>query len=349
MPAIRWTLPVATWFLCATVAFAQEIGEPDPLFRSNDVLDVRITAPLRTLLSDRPFEEELPATFQYTNEAGTPVAFDIQVRTRGRFRRQEHICRFPPVRVNFKRSQVKGTLFHKQDKVKLVTHCESSSRYQQVLLREYMVYRVFNVLHDASFRVRLLRITWIDNERDNREMVHFGFLIEHRDRLAKRLDMPVVDVTRTKTTNLDPAYTNITSMFHYMIGNTDFSPIQGAKDEYCCHNHILFGVEGQPWLSVPYDFDQSGFVDAPHAGPNPRFKLRNVRQRLYRGRCVFNSQLSETIDLFQAKRAAIDEMIETTPGATNATKKYVRSYLERFYKTLESDKRINKEFVKACI
>ena len=139
MPAIRWTLPIAAWFLCATTAFAQEIGEPDPLFSGNDVLEVRITAPLKTLLSDRPFDEELPATFQYTDEAGMPVAFDIQVRTRGRFRRQENICKFPPVRVNFRRSQVKNTLFHKQDKVKLVTHCESSSRYEQVLLREYMV------------------------------------------------------------------------------------------------------------------------------------------------------------------------------------------------------------------
>ena len=70
---------------------------------------------------------------------------------------------------------------------------------------------------------------------------------------------------------------------------------------------------------------------------------------LYRGRCRFNSQLSETIDLFKSKRPAIDEVIETTPGASNATKKYVRSYLERFYKTLDSDKRVNRELVKACI
>ncbi len=349
MPAIRWTLCIAAWFLCTAAVIAQESHGPDPLFESDAVLDVRIAGPLRTLVSDRPFDEELPATFQYTNDAGEAIVFDVGIRTRGRFRRQEEICDFPPVRLNFRKSEVKDTLFHKQDKVKLVTHCAPSARYEQVLLREYMAYRMLNELHDASFRVRLFRITWVDTERNGREQQRYGFLIEHRDRLAKRIGAPVVDVTGTTLSSLDPAYTNLTSVFHYMIGNTDFSPIRGAKDDYCCHNHVLFGEDDQLWLSVPYDFDQSGFVDAPHAGPNPRFKLRNVRQRLYRGRCRFNEQLDETIELFIARRAAIEAIVESTPGTTNATKKDAREYLARFYKKLESDKRIDNDIVKACI
>ena len=90
-----------------------------------------------------------------------------------------------------------------------------------------------------------------------------------------------------------------------MIGNTDFSPVAGPPGEDCCHNYVLFKGEGANITPVPYDFDQSGFVDAPYANPNPRFKIRSVKQRVYRGRCGNNSQIPDTLQQFQDKRAEI--------------------------------------------
>lgn len=349
MPVSRWTLVVVAGCLGASSACAIEVDPPDPLFRSNDVIDVKIVAPLSTLLSERPVEEELPATLEYENEAEELVTLDIQVRTRGRFRRQTKICPFPPLRLNFKTSQVEGTLFHKQDKVKLVTHCRPSSKYTQSILREFLTYRMLNVMSDSSFRVRLLNITWVDTENKRKTDQRFGFIIEHRDRLANRMGMRVVDTTRTALDALDPGYTNLVSVFHYMIGNTDFSPIAGAKEDYCCHNHILIGNEGEPYWSVPYDFDQSGMVDAPHAGPNPRFRLRNVQQRLYRGRCVNNNLLDQTLDLYGVKRPEIETLIEEDPHLGKSGKRGMLNYLKSFYKTLDSEGRVNRELVKACI
>lgn len=349
MPVSRWTFAIIAWFLAAPSAWAIEVGTPDPLFQSDDVLSVKITAPISTLISDRPFEEQLAATFEYQNDADETVALDIQVRTRGRFRRQKNVCVFPPLRLNFKASQVKDTLFHKQDKVKLVTHCQKSDKYTQAILREYLVYRMFNLISDSSFRVRLLNITYIDNENKQEPDQRFGFIIEHRDRLAKRMGMKVVDTMRTSLDTLDPKYTNLVSVFQYMIGNTDFSPIAGAKDDYCCHNHILIGNADELYWSVPYDLDQSGIVNAPHAGPNPRFKLRNVRERLYRGRCINNHLLDETLQYFRAKRPDIEALITSDPHVTEAGGNGMLNYLKGFYRTLDSKGRINREFVKACI
>jgi len=345
----RWTLLTAIGFLMFSAALAQETRTADPLFQSNELLEVRIIAPMRTLLVERPFEEELPGKLQYTNSADEAVEFDIKVRTRGRFRRMEKVCRFPPIRLNFKKSQTKGTLFHKQNKVKVVTDCQNSSRYEQVLIREYIAYRILNIISDTSFRVRPLRITYSDSEGKNRDDVRYGFVIEHRDRLAKRLAKPTLNIPKTTVKMLHPEYTNLISMYHYLIGNTDFSPIVGGSGESCCHNHRLFGVEDELIWSIPYDFDQAGLVDAPHAGPSENFKLRTVKQRLYRGRCVNNEQIPATIATYIAKREEILKVVEEVDVANGRSVKSMRKYIEGFYSILVSERKVEREFIKRCI
>lgn len=345
----HWTLAGTAWFLLTSVSYAQTARDADPLFQSQDILDVRIIAPLTTLATERPDEEEIAGKFQYTTTAGELEEIDISLRTRGRFRRREDICNFPPLRVNFKKSQTKKSLFHKQDKVKLVTHCRNNSkRYQQVVLSEYTAYRILNVLTDISFRVRLMRITYVNTEKKNRERQSYGFFIESEDRLTKRLDSVVSELARAQVRALDPAYMNLISMYHYLIGNTDFSPIAGAEDT-CCHNHVLMGKEGELLYSVPYDFDQAGLVNAPHAGANPRFKLRNVRQRLYRGRCVNNANIDRTIARFNEKKEGILELVSNEQGIEGAPNKAMSRYVKDFYAVIDSPKRVQSQLVKKCI
>jgi len=349
MRQFHWTFTSVAWFLLFSAANAQELPDPDPLFRSNEILDVRITAPISTLLAERPIDEELPGTFQYTNSAGEAVQFDIKLRTRGRFRRDKDNCRFPPLRLNFVASQTKGTLFHKQNKVKLVTHCQNSSRYAEVLLREYVAYRLLNVMTDASFRVRLLRITYVENERNRDDDVRYGFIIEHRDRLAKRMGKSVLEIPGTSTRSLNPEYANTVSMYHYLIGNTDFSSVRGSKGEVCCHNHVLFGNEGESVWSVPYDFDQAGLVGAPYATPNPKFTIRSVKQRLYRGRCIHNDYVNATVADYRDRREELLRIISELEVASDRSVESMTNYVEKFYEALNSEKRVTNATIKKCI
>jgi hypothetical protein len=349
MSFTRWTVSTAALFLMVSVAIAQEPRSPDPLFQSTEILDVRIFAPLTTLLDERPTDEDLPATLRYEDSAGQTQEFDIGIRTRGRFRRQTNVCSFPPMRLNFKASETKGTLFHKQNKVKLVTHCQPTVKYEQVILREYSAYRILNVMTDASFRVRLLRITYVDSEGKKRDSVAHGFIIEHRGRLAKRLEKDYLDMPETTVESLDPEYTNMVSMYHYLIGNTDFSPVKGVRDEACCHNHVLFGNEGELVWSVPYDFDQAGLVNAPHSGANKRFKLRDVKQRLYRGRCDHNDLLAGSIAKYNEEREEIMAVLREVDDATDRSEKTMAKYVDKFYDTINSERRVKGEFIKKCI
>ncbi|MGB5164087.1 MAG: hypothetical protein WBN09_08075 [Woeseiaceae bacterium] len=339
------TLAASAMFLLGSAYAQQEVGAPDPFFAADDVIEVTLTGPLETLLSERPIEEELPATFQIGEKT-----YDVAVRTRGRFRRRPDICEFPPIRLNFNKSETKGTEMHGVNKVKIVTHCnDASARYDQTVVKEYVAYRIMNILSDVSFRARLIRLRYVDSEGTQPDRLNHAIVIEHRDRLAKRLDRPIVEESSVNIGQLDPEYTNLVSVFHYMIGNTDFSPVKGAEGERCCHNHILFGSDGQRYYSVPYDFDQAGLVNAPHAGPNPRFNLRNVQERLYRGRCLNNPLLPDTMQHVRDKQEEILQLIATVEGVSESTRKVMSTYVKRFYSTLQSDKLVARNLEKKCI
>lgn len=339
----------ATMFLLADAGPALAAADVDPLFASSETLDAEIEAPFGMLSRERPDEEEAPGTFRYRDTDGNLVEFDIAIRTRGRLRRGKEICNFPPFRLNFKKSQVDDTLFDKQDKLKLVSHCKHNSNpYEQSLIAEYLAYRIFNLLSDKSFHARLLRVTYIFSDK-NRDAQGFAILIEHKDRLEKRLDAKTISTQRVKVETIEPEDLNLTSVFHYFIGNTDFSPIASAPNEDCCHNQVLFTREGQPSLTVPYDFDQSGLVDSPYSQPNPRFKLRNVRDRLYRGRCDNNEYLPATLDLFRSKRSEIEALINNQEGLSGKTQRSMLDFVGQFYRTIDDPRRLEREITKRCI
>ena len=336
--------------LLCTTGSAYADNSPDPLFSGDDVIEVRIEAPFQTIMHDRPIEEEIPAVFQYVNSDGKTIEFDAGLRARGNFRRRVDVCDFTPLRLNFKKSQTKGTLFDHQDKLKLVTHCKSSSpRYEQVVVNEYLVYRVLNILTDASFRARLLRVTYVDTDQNNSERVSLAFLIEHQDRLAKRIDTDVLETRMVIFPDLNPKHTSLAAVFHYFIGNTDFSAVAGPPGETCCHNHGLFSNEGQEIYSIPYDFDMSGFVNAPHARPSPRLHLRNVRERLYRGRCLNNEYIPESVARFFERRDEIYALINKQEFLTNASRKSMLKFVDQFYKSVDSPKKVAKNLIVDCV
>lgn len=345
---MRAILP-AVFLSLLLVGVSATAADPDPLFRSHDIVELTIRGPIRTIVLQRSDEEDLPAVARWQEPDGQVVESEIGIRARGNFRRQQDNCPFPPIRLDFKKSAVEDTLFHKQDKLKLVTHCRDGRRqYQDVVQHEYLVYRMLNELTDLSYRVRLLQVTYEDTDsNDVRE--EYGMAIEHKDRFAKRTGLPVVEIPRTSVAALDPEYTNLVSVFQYMIGNTDFSPIAGARDEDCCHNTNLFGDADRRLYAVPYDFDMSGFVDAPYAVVNPKFRLRSVRSRLYRGRCVNNEHLPATINRFIEVKPRLFALIDGHDLLSNASKRKARRYLEDFYRTIEDPGDVERELVNRCV
>lgn len=350
---IYLTCCVATMFLSiAPNANAQSDDSGPvhrPLFDDDSMLTVTIEGPLKTIMRKRDESEEYPAIFRYTNADGTETTLDILLRVRGKFRAKKETCNFAPLRLNFKKKLVEGTLFEGQDKIKLVTDCQSSkSRYQQILLKEYLAYKILNVLSDKSFGARLLRATYIDTDKDNKSRESYAFFIEEKEHIGERIGLPMVKIPRTKYSALDPVQSNLVNVYEYFIANTDFSLIAGPEGSDCCHNTVLYQKDGEPIVNIPYDFDHAGLIDAPYAEPNPRFKIKSVKRRVYRGRCSNNALLDSAFQHFLDNRDAISQVVTGLDGFDEKSVKGTMSFIDDFYKDISAPKNIEKKFIKKC-
>ncbi len=346
----RLTLCIVVMFLSPPIPAADPEDGHDPLFASDTLLRLTITAPITTIMKERPDEEYVSGTLSYTATDGEVVEFDIGIRTRGHSRRRAEVCDFAPLRINFRKSETVGTLFAEQDKLKLVTHCEDRDpRYRQAVVSEYLAYRILNQLTDISFRARLLAVTYVDTDRKNREQTSYAAFIEHADRLSERVDIPVLTIDELTVAQLHPEHASLMNLFQYFLGNTDFSQIATAPGKDCCHNHDLFGVVEDAVYAVPFDFDMTGFVNAPHAQPNRRFGLRNVRERLYRGRCVHNQHLPAALQKFSEQRSAIYALINNEEQLQSRTRRSQLSFVDKFYRAIENDKNVTRHLYERCL
>ncbi|MEO0422715.1 MAG: hypothetical protein AAF184_10295 [Pseudomonadota bacterium] len=303
----RWIGAVA-----ALLAFVPALGQdssPDPLFLSDDPLALTLTVDLRALELNTEAPRDHPATLSFENAAGAPIQLDAKLRPRGHSRRQ--LCDFPPLRLDLPKGEVADTVFARQNKLKLVTHCVSmgkrSRNARAHVALEYLAYRMLNRLTEVSFLVRPLHVTYVD-ARSGREHEHVAFVIEHKRRLAARLGWPVAEVDQIPKPQLDPEVTARVDLFQFLIGNTDYSIVAGEPGEECCHNAIALQRDNR-YLPIPYDFDMSGLVNKPEAKPRRSLGIRSVRQRLYRGYCRDERYLDEAVDQYVAARDLLMEEV----------------------------------------
>ena len=92
-----------------------------PLFQDDSVIKITIEAPFATLIKNAPKSEQPVAGQLIFHDGDIGAVFDVQVSPRGISRRDRAVCKFPPLRVNFRKEQVKETIFHGQNRIKLVT------------------------------------------------------------------------------------------------------------------------------------------------------------------------------------------------------------------------------------
>src|SRR5829696_781968 len=114
-------------------------------FRSETPVVVTMATNLKRIRGDKsPEAPWRPATLTYNDSTGKAVTFPIQIRTRGIWRLKN--CDFPPIRVDFKKGDVKETVFKGLDKEKLVSYCRDNEGYEHYLLQEMQLYRIYRLL-----------------------------------------------------------------------------------------------------------------------------------------------------------------------------------------------------------
>jgi len=312
------------------------------LFRDIEPLAFTLTADFKAIHKDRRPEStaRFPAVLSTPGEKGAPHEIAVKLGTRGHFRLMARNCDFVPLRVEFPK-ETAGTAFEGQTALKLGTHCRGEKGYENYTLREYLTYRLFNMLTPLSFRARLARATYVEQTTKKVIATRYSIFIEHENEVARRFGGRVVELPRIVFKDLDPPTLTRMMMFEYMIGNTDFSI-------WALHNVRIVQDRARKLFPVPYDFDLSGFVHAPYATPDPRIGLRSVLDRLYRGPCRTTEEFDAVAESFRARRAdmmaLLDSMRDLEPGARSEA----RDYLDGFFRTIEKPATIKKQLVDGC-
>jgi len=324
---------------------AGESGEltAEGLFSSDAPLVFTLEADLSRLTDDREEEsQQRPGRITLSGDGTGGGSVPVQVRTRGSVRLRAHICPFPPIRMDFPTDSVAGTVFEGQARLKLVTHCRDWDSYEQNLLEEYLAYRIYNLLTEVSFRVHLALITYVDTSGGSDPVSRAAFFIESEDALSARLGGEMLQVPAANPEDYPPQQVGLVNLFQFLIGNTDWSPVS-------FHNVKLIRV-GWDYLPIPYDFDFSGLVDAPYAGPDPHIadRIEKVTERLYWGACSDRIDFPALFSLFNERRDAIMDLVRTQPGLDKRNIRLATAYIQGFYEIINDEHEADWQIMSAC-
>ena len=318
--------------------------EAQGLFRDTTVLNVTIVTDLRTVIRDRDSTKFAPhaATLSYPDSAGRVRSFPVTLRARGHFRRQSRNCAFPPLKLEFKREDARGTMFQGNDELKITTNCRpGNTDYEQYILGEYAMYRAYQLVSPRHFRTRLARITYRDSTRSQPDVNSWAFFVEEDKEVAKRFKLRLDDSRGALFSDLDTAQTSITSLFEYMAGNTDWSIS-------ALHNIALMKDTVGNIFPVAYDFDWSGSVNPRYAFPDARLGIRVVTDRLYRGPCLPAERWQATLTRFVEARPAIEAVYNGLSGLEPNRKRTALEYLAEFYQTIGTPKLMKSALMDTC-
>jgi hypothetical protein len=341
--------------LAALALIAAEPAQAKGLFSDKAPLTLVLTAPFRTIVpAAKTRTDDYPATLQVGDGAGPAQTLAIQIRARGNTRRTAGYCQFPPIELRFgDKDQLKGTPFKGQKKLKLVTYCKNLPDYEQRIVLEHLAYRLYNVITPVSFRVRGAEVTYRDGPND-KGVTRFGFVIEDLNDLADRNgEQPLEVATRQITpAQFDQHQAARAALFEYMIGNLDWDFTAGPKDKACCHNTRLVAASDKPPLSrvqpVPYDFDYSGFVDSPYAGPPEGLPVDSVTERLYRGYCASTGEMESVIAEYRAHKAEMIGIVTSEPHLDGHFRDKTVRFLDGFFATLDDPGKVQSQIIQAC-
>jgi hypothetical protein len=318
-------------------------AEARPLFQGTEPFDFTLTANFSVINKDRNPESSTryPGVMTVTGTDGTPRHIAVKLSARGHFRRMARNCSVVPLRIEFPRDGLAGTVFDGQTTLKLGTGCEDSKEYEQITLREYLSYPMFHLVTPLAFRARLARATYADEKSKKKHAARYALFIEHENDVARRGEGRIVEIPRIVFKDLDAETLTRMMLYEFMIGNTDMSI-------WALHNVRLVQKPDRTLIAVPYDFDLSGFVHAPYAIPDRRLGLRSVVDRLYRGPCRTTAEFDAAAAPFRAKRAEILALVDSMRDLEPSTRSDLKEYLESFFRTIDKPASIKKQFVDGC-
>lgn len=314
---------------------------PAGLFDNDEVLNIKLSGNLRALFNDRGEKVEYHAIIlSYTATDSSELSLGAEAKTRGHFRKALGNCMYPPLMLHFtETAALTSSVFKDHAKLKLVMPCQGD----EYVVREWMVYRLYNLITSKSFRARLVRVQLDDVKKKKNAAPFYGILLEEDQQMAKRNHSVLLDKKMIKPEQVEANNFLTMAVFEYMIGNTDWSV------QYQQNIKLLLNDSAAFPTVVPYDFDHAGLVNAPYAKPAEELRMYSVVDRRYRGYCVTDmKEFREVVELYKKLKKDIYNLYTNCPLLDPNYVKATKKYFDEFYSTINNGKAMQKEFSYPC-
>ena len=306
------------------------------LFESDDILEVSLEFDYSTFLKKPDKNQSFDGimTFHFSETDTLDRKVTIQYRGQSRYER----CRLPPMRIIFKQPVYEVSDSARIKKMKLVNQCQSGALYDDYVIKECLVYKLYNVLTDTCFRVRLLKVNYIDAEKKRKPVVQYGIFIEPEELLAKRTNMLEVKTKSMTQKHMHPLMIDRIAIFNYMVANWDWS-VPGQ------HNISVFSSLAYDnaglGIPVPFDFDLTGIVNADYAIPPPGIGIETNRDRMFTGICRTREVYMKELMMFLDKKDEFYSLVNNYPHLSKASKRDIINFLDQFFLQLEKPRSLD--------
>lgn len=288
----------------------------------SEVLKVDLEFDVDAAVENRRDNKDYPATLSFVDEQGYQQEWSLNVRLRGNFRRI-HCAEMPPLRLDFSKKDLGKAGLAQFDDLKLVNYCMGDDRAaKEALVKEYLTYKLYNQLTDASYRVQMLKINYKD-VNSGVTKTQMAFLIEDTAQLKTRIEAQKLDEFRVvEKERFDQFHLKAATLFQYIIGNKDWGVTFSKNVKYLSKEDKV--------IPVPYDFDFATIVGAPYTVTRNDAKALTDK-RLYVGFPEEMDRLQPVIDEFVMKREAMNELILNCKLLRTSSKKEMIGYLDLFF------------------
>jgi len=310
------------------------------LFMDEVPLEIRLSIDIKEVKAITNDTIYTPYVMQYKN-GDKWDSIKVEVRARGEFRRRE--CYYPPLRVKIKKGAAKGTIFEGNKSLKLVMPCKQVKD-NMLIMKEYICYQIYEPITKYTFNTRLVNMEFTDlNNKKITGVKIQGFFIEDDDIVADRHKGKVVEDLKLHPKALQDSSSIRHDIFQYMVANTDWSTT-------FLHNAKLIQLdESKKFIPLAYDFDMSGFVNAPYAQVNAELGISNVTDRLYRGFCREPSVIQAIRAEYVSKEQSIMDVVKRYEKDFDAkTYSTIVKYIQEFFTTMKSDSKFKASILDKC-
>lgn len=326
-------------FLFITFSVSAQQIDRVKFFEEESIIDATLEIDMKDLLGKKQKERFLPTNFTMNFTDGKSVTQKIEASARGNFRRET--CYMPGLKLNFRKDSLGPMAKFKE--IKLTNGCNTNDESGQLVIKEYLAYKIYNLITEKSLRVRLMKVNFKDAAGKKKPYTQFAFMIEDVDEMAKRNGMVEIEGTTFNSENTNREQMTIVTLFEYLIANTDWS-----VPAY--HNIKLIGPKGdlntRPY-AVAYDFDICGLVNPPYATIDEQLQseISTVRDRLNRGFPRAMEEMKVAIKIYNEKKDQIYNLVKNNEYLSSKEKSSTISFIDDFYKIINDDKQVTRIFV----